>query len=43
MIMHKVGPHRWIARIMVTWGIVSCCMALVQGEISFCIIRFLLA
>ncbi|MET0968280.1 MAG: MFS transporter [Tardiphaga sp.] len=42
MIMHKVGPRRWIARIMVTWGIVSCCMAFVQGEISFYIVRFLL-
>jgi len=42
MIMHKVGPRRWIARIMVTWGIVSCGMAFVQGEISFYIVRFLL-
>ncbi len=42
MIMHKVGPRRWIARIMVSWGIVSCCMAFVKGETSFYIVRFLL-
>ncbi|AKZ62640.1 hypothetical protein F506_08085 [Herbaspirillum hiltneri N3] len=27
MILHKVGPRIWIARIMVTWGIVGCAMA----------------
>ncbi len=42
MILHKVGPRIWIARIMVTWGIVSCAMAWVQGPTSFYILRFLL-
>lgn len=42
MILHKVGPRVWIARIMVTWGIVSCAMAFVQGPTSFYILRFLL-
>ncbi|MDP4023539.1 MFS transporter [Methylobacterium sp. NEAU 140] len=42
MIMHRVGPRIWIARIMVTWGLISCGMAFVQGEISFYILRFLL-
>jgi ACS family tartrate transporter-like MFS transporter len=42
MILHKVGPRRWIARIMVTWGILSCAMAMVQGELSFYLVRFLL-
>jgi D-galactonate transporter len=42
MILHKVGPRIWIARIMVTWGIVSCAMAFVQGPTSFYILRFLL-
>ncbi len=42
MILHKVGARRWIARIMVTWGIVSTCMALVQNETMFYVLRFLL-
>lgn len=42
LILHKVGARRWIARIMVTWGIVSMAMALVQGEASFYVLRFLL-
>ncbi len=42
MIMHRVGPRRWIARIMVSWGLVSGGMAFVQGEWSFYAMRFLL-
>ncbi|RVU15178.1 MFS transporter [Methylobacterium oryzihabitans] len=42
MIMHRVGPRRWIARIMVSWGLVSGGMAFVQGETSFYVMRFLL-
>ena len=42
MILHKVGARRWIARIMITWGIVSGLMAVVQGPISFLTLRFLL-
>lgn len=42
LILHKVGPRIWIARILVTWGIVSCAMALIQGPTSFYILRFLL-
>ncbi|WP_018259481.1 MFS transporter [Methylobacterium sp. WSM2598] len=42
MIMHRVGPRRWIARIMVSWGLVSCGMAAIQGETSFYLMRFLL-
>jgi D-galactonate transporter len=42
MILHRVGPRRWIARIMVSWGLISCGMALVQGERSFYLMRFLL-
>ncbi|MDO1722104.1 MFS transporter, partial [Escherichia coli] len=32
----------WIARVMITWGFVSGCMAFVQGTTSFYILRFLL-
>ena len=42
LIMHKVGARVWITRIMITWGVVSGCMALVQGEKSFYALRMLL-
>jgi D-galactonate transporter len=42
LILHRVGPRIWIARIMVTWGIVSCAMAFTAGPWSFYILRFLL-
>jgi MFS transporter, ACS family, tartrate transporter len=40
--LRKYGARRWIARIMVSWGIVSMAMAFVQGETSFYVLRFLL-
>src|ERR1700754_2841800 len=40
--LEKFGARRWIARIMVTWGIISAAMALVSGELSFYVLRFLL-
>ena len=40
--MHRYGARKWIARILVTWGFFATIMALVQGETSFYIIRFLL-
>ncbi|MDA6565803.1 MFS transporter, partial [Escherichia coli] len=42
LIMHKVGARFWITRIMVTWGLLSASMALVQCEWSFYILRMLL-
>jgi ACS family tartrate transporter-like MFS transporter len=42
LIMQKVGARRWIARILFTWGALSCCMALVKGPASFLVLRFLL-
>ncbi|MEW6643906.1 MAG: MFS transporter [Pseudomonadota bacterium] len=42
IILHKVGASRWIARIMVTWGIISALMAIVSGTTSFYVLRFLL-
>ncbi len=42
LILHKVGARIWIARVMITWGLVSACMAFVQGTTSFYILRFLL-
>jgi MFS family permease len=42
LILERVGARRWIARIMISWGIVSGCFAFVQGPISFFTLRFLL-
>jgi MFS family permease len=40
--LNKFGARVWIARIMVTWGIISGAQALVVGETSLNIVRFLL-
>lgn len=39
---HRFGPRRWIARIAVTWGVLSTTMMFVQGEWSFYMVRVLL-
>ena len=41
IVLHKVGARRWIARIMITWGILSGCFAFVQTEWQFYTLRFL--
>lgn len=40
--LHRFGARRWIARIMVSWGIVAAAMALVAGPASFVSLRFVL-
>jgi ACS family tartrate transporter-like MFS transporter len=40
--LEKVGARIWIARIMITWGMISGLTAFVTGTTSFLIIRFLL-
>jgi sugar phosphate permease len=42
LLLHKVGARWWLARIMVTWGIIAAAFVFVQGPISFYILRFLL-
>jgi MFS transporter, ACS family, tartrate transporter len=42
LLLEKVGARRWIARIMITWGIIAGCLALVTGEASLYAVRFLL-
>ncbi|RZS85009.1 MFS transporter [Pigmentiphaga kullae] len=42
VILEKVGARLWIARIMVTWGLISAAMAFVSGTASFLTLRFLL-
>ena len=40
--MYRFGARRWIARIMITWGIVSAITAFVVGPDSFYVVRFAL-
>jgi ACS family tartrate transporter-like MFS transporter len=42
LIMERVGARKWMARIMVTWGIISCSMMFAQNATQFYILRFLL-
>ena len=42
LIMHRVGARVWMARIMITWGVISAAMMLVRGVKSFYALRFLL-
>jgi MFS family permease len=42
LILTRLGPRRWIARIMVSWGLLSAAMMFVQGPLSFYVLRFLL-
>ncbi len=42
LFLGKVGPRLWIARIMITWGIIATCMSFVKGPHSFYLLRFLL-
>jgi len=42
LIMEKVGARLWIARIMITWGLVSTCMLFVKTPSGFYLLRFLL-
>lgn len=42
LILHRVGAKLWMARIMVTWGLVSAATCLVKGPLSFYALRLLL-
>jgi MFS family permease len=42
LILERVGARRWIARIMITWGLISAATAWVTGPTSFMVMRFLL-
>ena len=42
LILHKVGARIWIARVMITWGLVSAASAWTAGPTSFYSLRFLL-
>lgn len=40
--LYHIGPRRWLARIMISWGIVSAATAFVVGPYSFYTVRLLL-
>ena len=42
IIMEKLGARLWIARIMITWGILAGLTAWSAGQTTFAIVRFLL-
>ena len=42
LVLNKVGARLWIARIMITWGIISGLTAFVWSDWSFYIVRFFL-
>ena len=42
LIMERVGARLWIARIMISWGLVSAGMMFMKGAASFYTLRFLL-
>jgi len=42
LMLQRFGARRWIARIMVTWGLVSMGTAFIQGWAGFLVLRFVL-
>jgi MFS transporter, ACS family, tartrate transporter len=42
LLLNRFGARRWIARIMVTWGLLSMGTAFVTGWVGFLTLRFLL-
>lgn len=42
LMLMRVGARRWIAVLMVIWGIVSGCMAFVHGPTMYIVLRFLI-
>ncbi|QWK80766.1 MFS transporter [Ochrobactrum sp. BTU1] len=42
LVLAKVGARRWIARILITWGILSAATAFVWNPTSFYVVRVLL-
>lgn len=40
--LHRFGARRWIARIMMTWGLLSAAMMFIHTPMSFYVLRFLI-
>jgi MFS family permease len=42
LLLHRVGARLWIARIMITWGLVSASFMFIRTPTSFYVLRFVL-
>src|SRR5260370_41254058 len=42
LVLRRVGTRVWIARIMITWGIIAACMMFIRTPHSFYALGFLL-
>ncbi len=42
LLLVRFGARRWLARIMVTWGLLSMAMIFVRTPVQFCVMRLLL-
>jgi MFS family permease len=42
LILHRVGARRWIARIMISWGLISAATLFARGPVSLICLRFIL-
>src|SRR5947207_7981441 len=42
LILQRVGARIWIARILVTWGVISSATMFVRGPLTFYMLRFVL-
>lgn len=42
LLLHRVGARVWIARIMISWGLIGAAMAFVSTPTQFYVLRFLL-
>jgi ACS family tartrate transporter-like MFS transporter len=40
--LERYGARRWLARIMISWGVACVALALTRGPLSFYVLRFLL-
>ncbi|KFC95193.1 MFS transporter [Leminorella grimontii] len=42
IILQKVGPRIWLARILISWSVITACMMYVETATGFYVVRFLL-
>ncbi|KXS17808.1 MFS general substrate transporter [Gonapodya prolifera JEL478] len=42
LMIQRVGPSKWLSRIIVSWGIVALCMGFVQNRAGLIVTRFML-
>lgn len=42
LLLERFGARRWLARIMISWGVISVAMLFARGPASFYLLRFLL-